>query len=147
MCHRDPNASSRNNASITRRARKAIVAVTVALVILGIAGCATTMTQKQEEAAWRTMARNVGMLAYAFSPEARAAHEICCAVRSQTNEETLRQLWSELDAYQAQAIVQMINDTVTLAEAYFGDEAKDREAFFGSILEAICMGASMARPN
>lgn len=129
---------------ISQRALTVIVAVCVALSILATASCAT-MTQPQKEAAWRTLARNAGAMATAFSPEAKAFIEVACNLRWHGNEGSLREIWTQLDSCQASAISQMINDVVTLAQSSMSQDARDREAFYGSILDAICLGASVAR--
>lgn len=120
--------------------RRIVIAACAALAIILHAGCAT-MPKPQQEAAWRTLARSTGAMAAAFSPEARMILTVACA--SSRTEAALRDLWVGLDSHQAGALVQMINDTVALAEAYMGEGARDKVDFYKSILDAICLGASV----
>lgn len=133
MCY--ASASGQDRASIIDRAIDLLTVASVVLLILMLAGCAT-MSTAQKEAAWRIAARNVVILASAFSPEAKAVLSSCCALRGGQSELLMKQLWTDLDDLQAYAVVQSINDLVTLAQA--SDEFKDAEQMFSSILDSMC---------
>lgn len=131
MCY--ANVNSQEHASIIGRVIDWMTVVSAVLIILIVTGCAG-MSPVQKEAAWRIAARNVTVLATAFSPEARLILTSCCATRDADSKELLQQVWSELNDMQANAVMEAINDVVTLA----GDQFKDEEQMFGSILDAIC---------
>lgn len=138
MCY--ANVTSHEHASIIGRVIDWMTVVSAVLIILIVTGCAG-MTPVQKEAAWRIAARNVTVLATAFSPEARAVLLTCCSLRGADSKELLQQVWSELNDIQANAVVQSINDVVALA----GDQFKDEEQMFGSILDAICSSVVVSK--
>ena len=135
MCYASVNGHG--DASIIGRVIDWLTVASAVLIILIVTGCAG-MTPAQQEAAWRIAARNVTVLATAFSPEARVVLVSCCAMRDSTSKELLQRVWSDLSDLQANAVVQSINDVVTLAKEGLGDQFKDEEQMFASILDAIC---------
>lgn len=143
MCY--ANVHGQEHVSIIARVIDWLTVVSAVLIILIVSGCATTMTPTQKEAAWRIAARNVTVLATAFSPEARLALATCCSFRNGNNEELLRQVWTDLNDLQANAVVNTINDVVTLAQGNLGTEFQNAEQMFGSILDAICSSVVVAQ--
>ena len=107
---------------------------------MGASGSATTgeMTQTQQDALWRTLARDTALAAMAFSPEASAAMSAVCACvaagESEAGKEVLQNLWTELNDMEAAAVVRMINDVVTLS----GVDVSADAARYMDILKAMC---------
>lgn len=117
------------------------VAVFLVLSLLFVTLTACNMTQVQREATWRMTARSVGMLASAFSPEAKLVITSCCAVAGGDSKATLQQVWTGLNDLQAYALASLINDAVDLAGLSLNQA--DPDGFYRPILDAICAGASI----
>ena len=137
------NANSHEPVSIIDRVIGWMTVVSVALTILIVSSCATTMTETQQQAAWKILARDAAIAAMAFSPEAAASMKAVCVCVNvgdiYQGKEVLQQLWTELNDLQATAVVVLINDVVTLAGIDVNNLSSDSQAQkVWDILKAMC---------
>lgn len=110
----------------------------VCMFLLLAFGCSSMQISDSQEAAFRILAVSIARTAMAFSPEASEIMTRTCSVVAAMSDpanakNALQMLWTDLNDVQAFAVVQLINDIVTLAG---GPDISDIK--FLNILQSIC---------